>query len=202
MKVLRERDEFIGSTPFLLSLLTEQNEAAKLMAAALPEVMLQGSNLKPDPPAHAIAVYATKGKAGHGGNFAGENGLHICCVQRNFEMVKFFFETLSKEDVNTLLGQKTTGEQAPPQPPTPLLGSFFLQPQPCYFGQFVLSFACCANNPEIARFLLDNGAPTTQRSIVPTRLRRSGPVRPGRLRQHVHAHVRRKGPPRVGVWPR
>lgn len=76
-----------------------------------------------------------------GAEYYGENVLHIAIINQDFKTVQELVERGEKD----LLTARATGR-------------FFRHGTACYYGEYPLAFACCTNQPEIASFLLDNGA--------------------------------------------
>jgi transient receptor potential cation channel subfamily V protein 6 len=78
-----------------------------------------------------------------GSEYYGESALHIAVVNRNVELVRWLLQT--SEDTPALLAARATGR-------------FFSKGQPCYYGEYALSFAVSTGQSNIVDILLRAGA--------------------------------------------
>ncbi|CAF1032280.1 unnamed protein product [Rotaria sp. Silwood1] len=86
--------------------------------------------------------------------YYGENILHIAIVKRNLDMVKWLLSDIhSESNRQQLLTATATGD-------------FFKIGQPTYYGETPLAFACCTNQWNIAKILLQHGADMNVNRIV------------------------------------
>ena len=83
-----------------------------------------------------------------GSEYYGESALHIAVVNRNVELVRWLLQT--SEDTATLLAARATGR-------------FFSKGQPCYYGEYALSFAVSTGQGNIVDILLRAGADASAR---------------------------------------
>jgi len=78
-----------------------------------------------------------------GSEYFGESCLHIAIVNKNRALVDWLLTTTP--DVATLLAARATGR-------------FFSRGQPCYYGEYALSFAVSTGQGDLVRQLLERGA--------------------------------------------
>lgn len=78
-----------------------------------------------------------------GNEYFGESALHIAIVNENVELVEWLLKT--SDDVPGLLGARATGR-------------FFSRGQPCYYGEYALSFAVSTGQGIMLDILLKAGA--------------------------------------------
>ena len=83
-----------------------------------------------------------------GSEYYGESALHIAVVNRNVELVRWLLQT--SEDTAALLAARATGR-------------FFSKGQPCYYGEYALSFAVSTGQGNIVDILLRAGADASAR---------------------------------------
>jgi len=98
-------------------------------------------------PAHHVLAFYIMGRCPHvvaepywGVEYTGENILHIVIIKQNLRMV----ERLVKREPALLQARAT--------------GRFFSEGQPCYYGEYPLSFAACTGHKEMVSLLLQHGA--------------------------------------------
>ena len=98
-------------------------------------------------PAHHVLAFYLMARCPHvildpylGTEYTGENILHIAIIQQEPRMVA---RLVAKEP--KLLHARATGH-------------FFQRGQPCYYGEYPLSFACCTGQLEIVEMLIGAGA--------------------------------------------